>query len=102
MGDPTERIWQGGSLGQKLGEAEGNGSGVRLFGSMLVLIFLGSVNLSKLNSLRLSFLTEIIHSDNNSLLEQCLVHSLLSAFQSYIFLIRTCSGQFCWQRSTPR
>ena len=35
-------------------------------------------------------------------LEQCLVHSLLSAFQSYLFLIRTCSGQFCWQRSTPR
>ena len=26
MGDPTEGIWQGGSLGQKLGEAEGNGS----------------------------------------------------------------------------
>ena len=58
MGDPTEPIWQGDSLGQKLGEAEGNGSGVR--------IFLSSVDLSKLN-LRLSFLTEIIHSDNNSL-----------------------------------
>lgn len=66
MGDPTEPIWQGDSLGQKLGEAEGNGSGVRLLGSMLVLIFLSSVDLSKLN-LRLSFLTEIIHSDNNSL-----------------------------------
>lgn len=67
MGDPTEPIWQGGSLGQKLGEAKGNGSGVRLLGSMLILIFLSSVDLSKLNSLRLSFLTEIIHSDNNSL-----------------------------------
>ena len=66
MGDPTEPIWQGDSLGQKLGEAEGNGSGVRLLGSMLVLILLSSVDLSKLN-LRLSFLTEIIHSDNNSL-----------------------------------
>lgn len=33
MGDPTEPIWQGDSLGQKLGEAEGNGSGVRLLGS---------------------------------------------------------------------
>lgn len=66
MADPTEPIWQGDSLGQKLGEAEGNGSGVRLLDSMLVLIFLSSVDLSKLN-LRLSFLTEIIHSDNNSL-----------------------------------
>ena len=40
--------------------------GMGLESDYWVLIFLSSVDLSKLN-LHLSFLTEIIHSDNNSL-----------------------------------
>lgn len=89
-GDPTEPIWQGGSLHRKKkkkkGEAERNGSGVRQLGSILVLILLSSVNLGKLNSLCLSFLIEIIivshrgvawwpELTTNEGLEQCLAHS---------------------------